>query len=323
MYRLPDDPSYTVWPLPYFGIRREVTTDGEESIPPNIDKRTLYRIRLHCEFANPGSYTSVMYLTEDDRERLHIAIQNPSTDVTDLIAKLIAPELLFPYSWYPFYHVDHLPPFYTRQTIPCKYLKKEGKIVYIDLDSISEIVNYSHVYEEWQVKFIDFFQLANERGLVQCPQNDNFCERWRLRTVTPQLFPEAVEFLDNWIDLAVPTRVLTSVFLLDRRDHLPFYVTCGSSPILIHSFALHYENSWFINGKLQVPMESMDDYQAYINATLEMAAIEGTVYRKPITTTIPPYKGEAISEVTYKEGPHAKQYRSLLFPPNQVPLELF
>jgi hypothetical protein len=341
---LTGDPTFRVWPLPYAAERQEPGIDGIYPQGPEIDSRTLFRIRLHCQFANPGSFTSVMFLSEGSWERLHIAIQNPTFDVTEIIQKTIKPEK-FPEDWFPLFHFADLPEIFFKLQLDYKYLRigsdrldskglrpnevrigpNQSEIVYLNLNSLTEPVNHAEIYYRYGRELINFLKLVETRGLIKVPTNriESFTSAWHLKPANADLLPEAVPYLENFNQLYLPTIPLTSEFLMARLNNEPYYYFIGCSPVYIHFLALVLKDLWLIEGYLELPMKSLSDYAQLKTLTSALLSASGSVFRKEADFEIPEDVLPPLSEAFYYLGPEKTPVKSFLYPVNQIPPELF
>lgn len=318
--QLVGDPSYRTWALPYSAKREEPGTEGVYPQGPEIDSRTLFRIRLHCQFANPGSHTSVMFLTEGFSERLHVAIENPTTDVSEMIPRLVKPEK-FPEDWFPIYHFEDLPSIFFELNLNYKYLRIQGNIVYLNLNLLTEPINHAPIYYTYSRNFLAFLKLVEKRGLIRTTDL-NFVQSWQLRPATVALLSEAEDYLADFEDLYLPTISLSSSFLRDRLQQKPYYYSIGCSPVYIHFLALKWRDQlWLVNGNIELPMEKLSDYLQLNQIRSTLVEAQGSVFRIAANVKLPQHP-EPISETFYYFGPNKTKMRSLLYPPNAIPSNL-
>lgn len=326
---LTGDPSYRIWPLPYAADRKEPGLEGVYPQGPQIDSRTLFRIRLHCQFANPGSHCAIMFISQGISERLHVAIQNPSFDVIDLIPKIIKPEQ-FPEDWFPLFHVQDLPQMFFDLNLNYKYLRQDDQVVYLNLNLLSEPINHAAIYYQYGKDFLAFLKLIESRGLIKT-NNRDFVANWQLRPATSSLLPEAEVYLANFNDLYLPRINLSSFFLLARLRGEPYYYLLGCSPVYMHFVALFWASSkpktktnllWLVEGHIELSMKRLEDYAQLNLIQSALLSASGSVYRQAANLKLPSVK-EPISEAFYYLGPEKIKVQSLLYPPNQVPVELF
>jgi hypothetical protein len=319
--QLPGDPSYRTWPLPYAAQRQEPGIDPTFPRGPEVDSRTLFRIRLHCQFANPGSQTAIMFLTEGFSERLHVAIQNPATDVTELIERTVKPEQ-FPEDWFPIFHFADLPPIFFELPLDYKYLRYKGQIVYINLNLLTEPINHAQIYYDYSRNFLSFLKLIEMRGLIRVKDLD-FVQHWRLRPASAILLPEAEEYLQNWQELYLPIIPLTFSFLYARLNKERYYYQIGCSPVYIHFVALNWPDKlWLIDGSIELSMNNFEDYLRLNLIHTALLEAKGSVFRTNADQKLPEHS-KPISEAFYYLDPTKKKIRSLLYPVNSIPPELF
>ena len=264
---------------------------------PNIDPRTLFRIKLHFSTLYPESRTSWVYIDDDYYAIIHLCIDSTTLDLDraynqlwDLIEDKGSTSQLYPIVDLRLINSYHI----TKLNVTHLYII--NNIAYVDLDSFSDLSSYQTLYYMYLDLFNSLIAYCQKRALI-CVTDPQFVLSWKLRTVTEEDFINFTKLippsnLDLWIVNPKYTNVKIKVvpqkdlyspivgkldFYLDRLAAKPFYYNIGLNPVVWHYVALEFPGIWIIDGYIEIPMNSYEDLEHKDKIKMLIVSATGTV----------------------------------------------
>lgn len=311
-----------IWPTPYFFTHSAPDPDGSPLPSLNTDLRTIFRLRMHCQFRLLKYRVAMLYLRQDIVERVHIIaedliineddnreLSDILIEITDIIEeitgyssytklpldkqKLIRPVVpkILKYNYVPMFKISQLPKwlslFCIRQ-FPYIYIIEDT--VYLDLDNISNVRNYTSIYQDRVDRFYEMLQYIEDKRIICIGINSDvnninlrFVRDWELSSLPPELVDKYKDIIGPLNGLFLPDFEETPEFWKNRLLNKPYYFFIGKSPVVAHSVALKYPNIWVIDGWIELSMNNKNDYRVVRDIRRIIINCSGSVY--PIELT--------------------------------------
>jgi hypothetical protein len=323
-----------IWATPYY-YKYEVPDENGSPLPKlNIDLRTIFRIRQHCQFINWSSRVAALYLTTDAINRMYIYIEDPTapfTEVPKIIDIISGGDVTAgrKYSLVPLFKLDSLPISRAHlEFLPKKFRNIEliEGTFYLNLDAISNTLNFPEIYFDISTRFYAMMKEFKEKFIITGTKIE-FMRNFNFTSYPETFLTLYVDILENVNNLYIPSFLETYEFWLDRLSGKRYYLYIGASPIVAHSIALMYP-IWIINNVIELPMNNEEDYSRVSEIRKLFIIASGSVYKVFETDTIGTntlVKAESykpLSIASYRVGIEKKPVLSLLFPINKIPPDI-
>jgi len=350
--------TYT-WPTPYFFTITPPDINGSPLPTLNVDLRTIFRLRLHCQFFLKEYNVSMVYLQKENVQRVHILADNLNTDsggfcpikkkitqkdidlLIDIVeqitgfsryknlsieeARIIEPSVPknIKYSYVPLFRREQLPgwlSFFCVRQFPNIYILDD--VIYLDLNRISNLSNYTQIYNSYSERFLQMLNYIEDKRII-CTNNLNFVKDWELMSLPSGLVEPYKDIIGNINGLFLPNFEESLDFWEARLLNKPYYFYTGKSPVVAHMIALNTD-IWVIDGYIELPMKNSQDYQKVKQIRKILINSSGSIYLTHFTDkNFKKAKSYSpLSIGTYYLGRGREKILSLLFPINKVPPEI-
>lgn len=285
------------YPIPHAFIT------GVADVPKlNIDSRTLFKIHKNFEVYYPEYLIRWAYLEENNLVRLHLTIIPLIENIQekyDLLQNIIQSQQ-FPETWCSVFRLTELENSsfaeHTFKYLNISNVKYVNGICYLNLDEISDLNNYTYIFEKYQNQILKIYKFSLTSSLFHCI-NREFIERYQLRMASERDFEnlckpdlndrQDVIILDPQIlnlklqiqpeNCYFPPTDLGWSFYYNRFQLLPCYFQLPESLVIHYYCAKIIPNMWIINSYIELKINNHQDLEQISKLRQAIYSAVGTV----------------------------------------------